>query len=197
VALKLTKTELRLQQIRLNQLKRYLPTLQLKKAMLQAEVQEVRQEIVLKEERFAVAFESYTESTTLLCDPLPYNFDQIAKPSIFDKHYENIAGVEVPFLDRLEFETLQYNLYDTPIWLDGLIEIARTAKRALVEVEIAREKKKALEEELRSVTTRVNLFEKILIPRTEADISKIRIFLGDQQLAAVCRAKVAKRKILM
>jgi V/A-type H+-transporting ATPase subunit D len=41
----------------------------------------------------------------------------------------------------------------------------------------------------------VNLFEKILIPRSQENIKKIRVFLGDQQLAAVAQAKVAKRKI--
>jgi V/A-type H+-transporting ATPase subunit D len=36
--MRLTKTELRLQQLRLNQLQKYLPTLQLKKTLLQLEV---------------------------------------------------------------------------------------------------------------------------------------------------------------
>ncbi len=57
------------------------------------------------------------------------------------------------------------------------------------------EKKRALQKELRDVSIRVNLFEKILIPRSQDNISKIRIFLGDQQLAAVAQAKVAKQKI--
>ena len=38
MTIKLTKTELRIQQTRLGQFQRYLPTLQLKKAMLQFEV---------------------------------------------------------------------------------------------------------------------------------------------------------------
>jgi len=41
----------------------------------------------------------------------------------------------------------------------------------------------------------VNLFEKILIPRAKKNIKKIKVFLGDQELAAVSRAKVAKNKI--
>ena len=42
---KLTKNELRGQQVRLTQLRKYLPTLQLKKAMLQSEVNEVKNKI--------------------------------------------------------------------------------------------------------------------------------------------------------
>jgi V/A-type H+-transporting ATPase subunit D len=63
------------------------------------------------------------------------------------------------------------------------------------EISIAEEKKIALEKELREVSIRVNLFEKILIPRCEENIKKIKIFLGDQLLAAVSQAKVAKTKI--
>ena len=58
------------------------------------------------------------------------------------------------------------------------------------------EKKRLLEQELREVSIRVNLFEKIMIPRTLQNIKKIKVFLGDQQLAAISQAKVAKRKIL-
>lgn len=39
------------------------------------------------------------------------------------------------------------------------------------------------------------MFEKILIPRALKNIKKIKVFLGDQQLAAVSQAKVAKKKI--
>ncbi len=45
MSLKLTKTELRSQQTRLTQFQRYLPTLQLKKAMLQFEVMAADMEI--------------------------------------------------------------------------------------------------------------------------------------------------------
>ena len=69
----------------------------------------------------------------------------------------------------------------------------RTKKIAVV---VAQERKLALEKELREVSIRVNLFEKILIPRAKANIRKIKIFLGDQQLSAVSQAKVAKGKII-
>jgi V/A-type H+-transporting ATPase subunit D len=39
----------------------------------------------------------------------------------------------------------------------------------------------------------VNLFEKVKIPETKANIKKIRVYLGDQQTAAVVRGKIAKR----
>ena len=62
-------------------------------------------------------------------------------------------------------------------------------------IKVAYEQRNALEKELREVSIRVNLFEKILIPRAVDNIRRIKVFLGDQELAAVCRAKVAKNKI--
>lgn len=53
--IKLTKNELRAQQNRLTQLLKYLPTLQLKKAMLQLEVQEAKAELLKCEEKSASA----------------------------------------------------------------------------------------------------------------------------------------------
>ena len=63
-------------------------------------------------------------------------------------------------------------------------------------IHVAEEKKHALEKDLRDVSIRVNLFEKVLIPSSEQNIKKIKVFLGDQALAAVAQAKVAKQKIL-
>ena len=54
--IKYTKTELRQQQIKLTQLEKYLPTLQLKKAMLQLEINQVVQEL----ERATILISEYT-----------------------------------------------------------------------------------------------------------------------------------------
>ena len=39
-----------------------------------------------------------------------------------------------------------------------------------------------------------NLFDKVLIPRTRANIRQIQLFLSDQSTAAVVRAKIAKSR---
>ncbi len=193
--IKLTKSELRLQQNRLTQLKKYLPTLQLKKAMLQAEVSEARIEIAhVTEEfhRFQAALDSYSQ---LLSDATALDPQAAAKISKINRRYENIAGVEVPYLDTVAFEEYSYSLFDSPPWVDSAIQGLRNAATAHVKIDVATEKKTALEKELREVSIRVNLFEKILIPRANQNIKKIKVFLGDQQLAAVSQAKVAKGKI--
>lgn len=66
--IKLTKNELRAQQQRLAQLQKYLPTLQLKKAMLQIEVNEARQEIHKLEESYQKEHGKFESYSALLTD---------------------------------------------------------------------------------------------------------------------------------
>ncbi len=63
---KLTKTELRAHQVKLDRLKKYLPTLQLKKAMLQVEVIQAGAEIEMLKEEFLIAEEKVSKFSSLL-----------------------------------------------------------------------------------------------------------------------------------
>lgn len=193
--IKLTKNELRAQQNRLTQLNKYLPTLQLKKSMLQIEVNEARLEISKCEENFKLLRDEVKGYSSLLTEKISIDVCQGAKVSKVNKTYENIAGIEVPYFESIVFEEFTYSLFDTPPWVDTVIKGLKGLAEAQVRIKIAEEKKQALEAELRMVSIRVNLFEKILIPRANTNIKKIKVFLGDQQLASVSRAKVAKAKI--
>ncbi len=192
---KLSKTELRDQQVRLGQLEKYLPTLQLKKAMLQAQSMEVRAEIVILESDFHAKESLVAQAAPLLQTELGFPSEKMAEVTVLTKTYENVAGVEIPKLEALEFAPLEYSLLVTEPFVDGLVVIVRECKRAEILVQVAQEKRDVIEKELREVSIRVNLFEKILIPRTKELIRQIKTFLSDQQLAAVARAKVAKKKI--
>lgn len=194
---KLTKNALREQQTNLNQLNRYLPTLQLKKAMLQTQVIEVKHEIMSLENAFNEEKRRVEKFSDLLgSSGIGLKPSEVAMVEKVEKNFENIAGVEVPELVKVHFQPLNYSLFDTPSWLDSVIEGIRHLMISKEKINVAEEKKEALEKELREVSIRVNLFEKVLIPRAKANIKKIKIFLGDQELAAVAQAKAAKRKIL-
>lgn len=194
--LKMTKNELRAQQNRLGQLFKYLPTLQLKKALLQAEVAEGKLQANSLEEEVDIEKHQVDEYASLFTQNLPVDVSSFAKITKVEKRYENIAGAEVPIFENATFGPITYNLFETPIWLEGAIMGLRRVSVAKVKLSIVQEKLMVLEKELREVTIRVNLFEKILIPRCERNIKKIKVFLGDQQLAAVSQAKVAKQKII-
>jgi V/A-type H+-transporting ATPase subunit D len=195
--IKLTKTELRLQQLKLAQLLKYLPTLQLKKAMLQAEVNFTQQEIETLQSEFELQENKVSRFSSLFSDRATNDFFSALNITQVHKRYENIAGVDIPIFESVSFAPSSYSLFDTPIWYESAIDAVKKMLVTREKVKIAEEKKRALEKELREVSIRVNLFEKIMIPRAQENIKKIKIFLGDQQLAAVSQAKVAKKKIIL
>lgn len=197
MTVKLTKNELRNQQTRLSQFQRYLPTLQLKKAMLQFEVSLALMEISRLIEEMRLVRHQVEEFAPFLLEKVAVNLMDYADVLHVKKRYENIAGVEIPIFDSVVFRSADYALFDSPVWTDQATEILREFATVREKISIAEEKKRALEKELRAVSIRVNLFEKILIPRSQGNIKKIRIFLSDQQLSLVAQAKVAKKKIAL
>jgi V/A-type H+/Na+-transporting ATPase subunit D len=194
--IKLTKTQLRSEQVRLQQLQKYLPTLQLKKMLLQIEVNQAQLEIQQLHGEFDEKEKKIAAYATLFSDRNAFDLYPAVKVVEVQKRYENIAGIDIPVLEKVVFQESSYMLFDAPVWLDSAIVELRELITVREKIRAGEEKKAALEKELREVSIRVNLFEKILIPRAQGNIRKIKIFLGDQQLAAVCQAKVAKQKIL-
>jgi V/A-type H+-transporting ATPase subunit D len=192
---KLTKTELRLQQLKLGQLQKYLPTLQLKKAMLQMEVNSAQLEIDRLVQQFQLLEEKVARYAALFTDRNAVDLFASVQVKEVVKSYENVAGVDIPVFEKVLFHPPGYALFDTPVWMESAMWGVKEVISAREEVKVGEEKKRALEKELREVSIRVNLFEKIMIPRALGNIKKIKIFLGDQQLAAVSQAKVSKGKI--
>jgi len=195
--IKFTKTELRMQQLKLERLGKYLPTLQLKKAMLQMEVNCAQLEIEEYSAQFGQVEQQASRYCSLFTDKGASQLFSSVTILTVEKSYENVAGVDIPLFEKVVFAPGAYSLFDTPVWLDSAIDGVKQLLSVREKIKVAKEKKQALEKELREVSIRVNLFEKILIPRAVENIKKIKIFLGDQQLAAVSQAKVAKKKILL
>jgi V/A-type H+-transporting ATPase subunit D len=196
MALRLTKAELRVQQQRLTQLEKYLPTLQLKKAMLQLEVNSARQSARQLDEAFSQQREKMEPVAALLTERGGVNPEHVARIVKVYKRWDNIAGVDIPIFEKVEFEPYEPPLLVVPAWGDAVIIGLRKLVEFKAQLKVAQEAYDALVKELRTVSLRVNLFEKVLIPRTKVNIRKIQVFLGDQQLAAVAQAKAAKNKIL-
>ena len=140
---------------------------------------------VLGKEIFGVESDSGSEGIAALI-----------KISSIRKGSGNIAGVEIPVFDGLEYEPVAYDLFRTPLWIDRGLAVLKDLAVLNAEIEVLREQKALLGQELRVTTQRVNLFEKVKIPETRENIRKIGIYLGDQQTAAVVRGKMAKNKVV-
>ncbi len=192
--IKLTKNELKVQKDALKMYRRYLPTLTLKKQQLQAGIRtiEAKAEAVRKErENLEKGFSSWI-AVFSETDAFP---DGIITVSNIRKGYGNIAGVTIPVYEGADFSRGDYDLYETPLWVDLAANHMEKAMSLDLEAEVLDEQVRLLEQELRSTAQRVNLFEKVKIPETEENIKKISIYMADQQVSAVVRSKISKRKI--
>ena len=116
---KLTKNELRAQQLKYERLRKYLPTLQLKKAMLQTEVNNAQVEI----EQFRAEFTLGKKSQILPPSHREKGASIFFAVEIKDVQvaHENIAGVDIPLFEKVHFEPSRYSLFDTPLWFESAI----------------------------------------------------------------------------
>ena len=108
---------------------------------------------------------------------------------------KNIAGVEIPVFERVDFEPAEYDLFLTPLWVDAGLEALRDMVSLQEEIRVLEKGISILKHELRITTQRVNLFEKVKIPEAKEAIRLIKIYIGDQMTNAVGRSKIAKNKI--
>lgn len=190
--IKLTKNELKTQRDALKRFERYLPTLQLKKQQLQLEVRQVEARVNAKrgeEEDLRRALDAWVR---LFAEPVAW--DTLLRVRAVREGEGNIAGVAIPVLEAIDFERASPDLFETPAWVDDGLRILEQLIHLRVERRILEEQQRRLAGELRTTNQRVNLFEKVKIPESREHIRRIRIFLGDQQTAAVARSKIAKGK---
>jgi len=190
--LKRTKSELKNQRESLKRFQRYLPTLQLKKQQLQAEVRQVetaRQELEAEVDKARRELQSWI---ALFAEDLPLaDWLSVKRLELGTQH---IAGVDVPVLDTLEIEEECPDRLSYPVWIDDGLRALRQEIQMAARLEILRQQEELLQAELRTTSQRVNLFEKVKIPECRENIRIIRIALGDEQVAGVARGKLAKKK---
>ncbi len=194
--IKLTKNELKVQKDALKMYRRYLPTLTLKKQQLQAEIRTIEAEAkaVRKErEELEKGFDSWIAVFSER-EAFP---EGLISVSNIRKGQGNIAGVAIPTFEGADFSRGDYDLYETPLWVDIAANHMEKAMSLELEAEVLDEQVRLLEAELLSTSQRVNLFEKVKIPETEENIRKISIYMADQQVSAVVRSKISKRKIAL
>jgi V/A-type H+-transporting ATPase subunit D len=192
--IKLTKGELKRQRDALKQFQRYLPTLQLKKQQLQLEI--LQQNLTLQglKQTLIKKRQGIVSWAGLLAEP-QVEIKLFLQPERIITHLKNIAGVDIPVFDSVEFKEKDYDLFLMPLWLDAGIQALREAIILNQEILVRQEGVNILRQELRVTTQRVNLFEKVKIPLAEENIRLIKIYIGDQMANAVGRSKIAKRKI--
>jgi len=192
--IRLTKNELKKQKDALKRYNQYLPTLLLKKQQLQTELLKLHQEMEALKKEKAYAKAQIYEWVDVFAEEV--GMEDLVRLARVETSEGNIAGIDIPVFERAVFIDTPYDLVRMPLWVDRGIDALKEVMTVNVKMKILQEQDDLVREELRITTQRVNLFEKVMIPRTQENIRKIRIYLGDMQTAAVVTGKIAKDKIL-
>jgi len=192
--IKLTKNELKAQKDALKMYQRYLPTLTLKKQQLQTEIRSIDQRAKEVREKRKTLEAEFSKWIAVFGEQNAFKPDMVTVKNI-RKGTGNIAGVTIPIYEGADFSRGDYDLYSTPLWIDLAADRMEKALSYDLEADVLDEQVRLLSKELRTTTQRVNLFEKVKIPETKANIKKITVYLGDQQVAAVVRGKISKKNL--
>jgi V/A-type H+-transporting ATPase subunit D len=191
--IKLTQGELKRQRDALRQYERYLPTLQLKKQQLQLEI--LHQQSAIRKKKNSLSEKKKPAENWLGLLVEAPDIRQWLIPEKIITAKKNIAGVDIPVFERVDFTLAEYDLFLTPLWVDAGLETIRDMVSLQEEIRVIEKGISILKHELRITTQRVNLFEKIKIPEAKEVIRRIKIHISDQMTNAVGRSKIAKNKI--
>ena len=193
---KLTKTEVKKQRDALKQYTRFLPTLQLKKQQLQLEMRLCLERIEENEKQEEASKQALASWSALFGDnAVTDRVAAVLKVKQIRTSEMNIAGVEVPVYEGVDFQTIPYDFFVEEPYLDDAVEAIRKIVEIQSQREIIRRQYACIAQELRVTTQRVNLFEKVKIPETKEIIRLINIAIGDADTSAVVRSKIAKKKL--
>lgn len=191
--LKLSKASLQQERTKLKLYEKLLPSLELKRRQLVIELDKARRE-------YASARAEVERVEARVGPELPMlanteiDLKGLVKMTAFDLGQENVVGVRLPVLRKVECQVAEYSPLAKPAWVDALVERLRDAAEARTRIQVAAQRVRILQRAERRITQRVNLFEKILIPQARENIERIQIWLGDMARAAVVQAKLAKAR---
>ena len=156
---------------------RALPTIKNKESALRMEVKRAKDEIKRSEQELEQKIASYETMIALWGE-----FDTtLLEVKDVKMSIRKIAGVRIPLLDEVIYETRPYSLFNSPKWYpDGLALLKELAQVGIEQVFAAR-KLDLLEYARKKTTQKVNLFEKVQIPGYEDAILKIKRFMEDEE----------------
>lgn len=191
--LQLNKASLARETARLRTLERFLPSLDLKRQQLMAAHAAARRALAAVEEEIDACAATAAQETPMLAAP-KLALDSLVELRGYTVSADNIAGARAPRLESVDIAVRPYSPMSLPHWVDDVARLLAAALEAQVRREVAARRADILAEAVETITQRVNLFAKVLIPNARANIKRIRIHLSDAEMAAVVRSKIAKRK---
>ncbi len=191
--LQLNKSSLAREAANLKTYQKFLPSLDLKRQQLMAEKAKAQSQIVLIEERVSELVRQVRRDLPMLSNE---DIDLAGLVTLVDYQLvtENVVGTKLPMIENITIEQELYSKIAKPHWVDDVARLLHDMLELRLTMQVAKQRVYLLRIATKTITQRVNLFDKVLIPTAVANIKKIKIYLSDDQMAAVVRSKIAKRK---
>jgi V/A-type H+-transporting ATPase subunit D len=190
--LNLSKTQLAKEKRNLAMYRQYLPSLDLKRQQLTAERNKTQARIAEIELEIRRRIEGIGTAIPMLADK-NIDLEGLVTLKAGKIGQRSVVGERLPILQEIEVEIARYGYMVRPHWVDLVAERLKEVLRLQVEAQVTRQQVALLGAATTKVTQRVNLFDKVLIPRARTNIRRIDIALGDLERAAVVNSKIAKR----
>jgi V/A-type H+-transporting ATPase subunit D len=191
--LQLSKSALAREQKNLETFQRFLPSLDLKRQQVMAERGKAKKQLAATRREIEAHRKTAGEQIPMLANR-DVDLTDLARISGVSMDTENLVGTRLPRIKAVDVEVLDYALLGKPVWVDVAARVLREMLELRVRVQVDERRLALLEEAVKTITQRVNLFDKVLIPRARQNIKRIQIYLSDMETAAVVRSKIAKRK---
>jgi V/A-type H+-transporting ATPase subunit D len=191
--LQLSKSSLSRETQQLASFQRFLPSLDLKRRQLMAERAKAREQLAATRSEIDRMMARVGETIPMLAN-VNVDLSDLARVTKVELGTENIVGTRLPRLKAVEVEVRPYSYMGKPHWVDRVVEDLKRVVELRLREQVERQRLCLLEAGVKKVTQRVNLFDKVLIPRAQANIKRIKIFLGDAERASVINSKLAKAK---
>ncbi len=189
------KTSLQSMEKQLKVRVRALPTIKNKESALRLEVKKSKEEAKALGVKLEEQIAAYDTMFALWTE-----FDaSLIKVKDVELSVRKIAGVRIPVLADIQFETTPYSLFSAPKWYaDGLAMLKELAQTG-IEQEFVEIKLHLLERARKKTTQKVNLYEKVQIPGYQDAIRKIKRFMEDEENLSkssqkIMRSQQEKRK---
>ena len=191
--LQLSKSALAKEQKSLRTYQRFLPSLDLKRQQVMAE--KAKAERALAERRREIeALRKEAGETLPMLALSEVELTGLVTLTGVKIGSENVVGTHLPRLEDIEVEVRPYAYLGRPPWVDRTVEILREMLELRIRAQVEERRVALLAQAVKTVTQRVNLFDKVLIPEARGNIKRIQIYLSDMETAAVVRSKIAKKK---
>lgn len=190
-----SKASLHKESTQLKRFRQYLPSLDLKRQQLIAERSKAIDQLTKIEEQIKQCHSRVEEQLPMLSDQ-EVGLDGLVSMKQLVIGQENKVGIHLPYLELIDIQLKPYSFLTKPHWVDLVVVQLKQMMELQVRLKVNQQRLDILQQAVKKATQKVNLFDKVLIPRAQENIRKIRVFLSDTERAAVVRAKITKQKRL-